>query len=247
MSATQLNFKRYEKKYILTPEQYQQFFALLQQYMKVDEYGQYTICNIYYDTDRYDLIRHSIEKPVYKEKFRLRSYGVPKETDAIFAEIKKKFRGIVYKSRVAAPWEDIQGMIREGRSLPASPQIQAEMQCFFQRYHPVPKVFLAYERIAMEEKYDPDSGLRVTFDENIRWRGDELILSAGDAGQPILPEKRIIMEVKTPAAVPLWMVSMLSRCRIYPGSFSKYGTCYQRYVLTSVFSKNKYEKRINKC
>lgn len=230
MSAIQYNFQRYEKKFVLTPKQYEQFFSLLQEYMKVDQYGVHTICNVYYDTDRYDLIRRSIEKPVYKEKFRLRSYGVPCEPDAIFAEIKKKYKGIVYKSRISATGDDIRKMITEGCILPDSPQIQAEMQCLFRRYQLVPKVYLAYERIAMEERQVPGQGLRITFDRNIRWRNNDLNLYAGDDGQPVLPEERIIMEVKTPLAVPLWMVSMLSGCRIYPGSFSKYGTCYLRYI-----------------
>lgn len=236
MSAVQFNFQRYEKKFVLTPEQYEQFFSLLQEYMKVDQYGVHTICNVYYDTDHYDLIRRSVEKPVYKEKFRLRSYGVPEESDEIFAEIKKKYKGVVYKSRIAAVGNDIRKMITEGCILPVSPQIQAEMQCLFQRYQLVPKVYLAYERIAMEERQNPGTGLRITFDRNIRWRKDNLNLCAGDDGQPVLPEERIIMEVKTPLAVPLWMVSMLSQCRIYPGSFSKYGTCYLRYIATSEFA-----------
>ena len=151
MPAVQFNFQRYEKKYVLTPAQYEQIFSLLQQYMKTDQYGLHTICNIYYDTDRYDLIRWSIEKPVYKEKFRLRSYGVPDRSDDIFAEIKKKFKGVVYKSRIAAPGDELQAMITQGRVLTVSPQIQAEMQCFFQRYRLSPKVYLAYERIALEE------------------------------------------------------------------------------------------------
>ncbi len=235
MPAVQFNFQRYEKKYVLTLAQYEQIFSLLQQYMKTDQYGLHTICNIYYDTDRYDLIRWSIEKPVYKEKFRLRSYGVPDRSDDIFAEIKKKFKGVVYKSRIAAPGDELQAMITQGRVLTVSPQIQAEMQCFFQRYRLSPKVYLAYERIAMEERLDPENGLRITFDRNIRWRGEKLDLCAGDEGQPILPEERIIMEVKTPASVPLWMVSLLSTCRIYPRSFSKYGTCYQRYIAAGQF------------
>ncbi len=239
MSAVQLNFQRFEKKYVLTPEQYDRLFSLLQHAMKIDQYGLHTICNVYYDTDHYDLIRRSIQKPVYKEKFRLRSYGVPEESDDIFAEIKKKYQGIVYKSRIAATWDEIQQMIKEGCVLPASRQIQNEMQWLLRRYRPVPKVYLAYERIAMEEKENPAGGLRITFDRNIRWRRDDLNLCAGDAGQPLLPEERIIMEVKTPLAVPLWMVSLLSECRIYPGSFSKYGTCYQRYIAVSEFSDSK--------
>lgn len=233
MSAVQYTFERYEKKFVLTSGQFGQLFPLLQRYMEPDEFGLHTVCNIYYDTEHYDLIRRSIEGPVYKEKFRLRSYGVPGESDNIFAEIKKKFQGVVYKTRLAAPWDDIRRMVGEGRTLPGYEQTQKEMQWFLRRYHPVPKVFLAYERIALVG--EPDSGLRVTFDRNMRWRADRLTLHAGDGGVPIMPEERVIMEVKTPRAIPLWMVSLLSECRIYPGSFSKYGTCYTENIARSRF------------
>ena len=70
-------------------------------YRKKDAYGAYTICNIYYDTGDWRLIRKSLEKPVYKEKLRVRSYGVPMGDDKVFVELKKKYDGVVYKRRVA--------------------------------------------------------------------------------------------------------------------------------------------------
>lgn len=237
MFTVQYTFERFEKKFVLTPEQYDKLHILLSEHMEADQFGLHTVCNVYYDTDQYDLIRHSIDKPVYKEKFRLRSYGVPGEQDSIFAEIKKKYKGIVYKTRLEAPWEDIQRMLQNGDLLPSAPQeTQEEMHWFMRRYHPVPKVYLAYERVALVEKNNAEEGLRVTFDKNIRWREDDLYLHAGDRGTPILPEERIIMEIKTPQAIPLWMVSLLSECQIYPGSFSKYGTCYQSYIAPAKFA-----------
>ena len=47
--------------------------------MSVDSYGKHTIGNVYYDTDTYELITRPVEKPKYKEKFRIRSYGIPRE------------------------------------------------------------------------------------------------------------------------------------------------------------------------
>lgn len=93
MAEIQSSFRRVEKKFVLTEKEYEILLPVITQHMVSDQYGEYTICNIYYDTDSYELIRKSIEKPVYKEKFRVRSYGVPSDTDMIFAEIKKKYKG----------------------------------------------------------------------------------------------------------------------------------------------------------
>jgi len=101
METYQENFKRYEKKYMLKTEQYKKLREELNKRMEEDQYGLHTICNIYYDTPDFQMIRQSLEKPVYKEKLRLRSYGIPEKKDDVFLEIKKKFKGIVYKRRVS--------------------------------------------------------------------------------------------------------------------------------------------------
>ena len=94
----QFCFKRYEKKYLLMPDQLTKMMAGMEEHMCADQFGRYTICNIYYDTDDYQLIRTSLEKPVYKEKLRMRSYGVPGSEDEVFVELKKKYESVVYKS-----------------------------------------------------------------------------------------------------------------------------------------------------
>lgn len=88
-------FKRYEQKYLLDNNQLFSFGKRLNQRMREDSFGIQTICNIYFDTDEYLIIRTSIEEKTYKEKLRLRSYGVPKKEDMIFAEIKRKVDGVV--------------------------------------------------------------------------------------------------------------------------------------------------------
>lgn len=233
MAGIQYTFKRYEKKYMLTPEQYRKLLSDIGKEIEEDEYGQYTICNIYYDTPNYELIRTSIEKPVYKEKFRLRSYGVPKSDDTIFAEIKKKYNGVVYKRRIAEHPDVIRAFIEEKQMLQEDRQIQGEIQWFLQMYDPVPKVFIGYDRTAFAGK--EDKNLRITFDRNIRWRDKDLDLQAGDAGEPVLSEDGIVMEIKVPNSFPMWLVSALSRHEIYPVSFSKYGTCYKRYIAANLF------------
>lgn len=235
MSPLQYTFKRYEKKYLLTPAQYKMLYPKLTARMARDIYGVHTICNIYYDTEHYELICTSVDKPPYKEKFRLRSYGIPDNEDDIFAEIKKKFDGIVYKRRVAAQPEAITDFMKGQHLVAEDAQIQREIRWFLDHYRPEPKVFIGYERKALIGTDDLD--LRITFDWNMRFREFDLDLRCGDKGRLILPEKRIVMEVKTASATPLWLVSLLSEHKIYPQSFSKYGTCFQRYIASDLYKK----------
>jgi len=237
MAEIQYTFERVEKKFLLTASQYEALLPLLEEYMEEDEYGEHTVCNIYYDTERYDLIRTSIEKPPYKEKFRLRSYGAADQESSIFAEIKKKSGGIVYKRRVAASPAQIRDFLGGGYLSHEDAQIQREIQWFLYIYHPKPAVFIAYERKAFTGKEDP--GLRVTFDWNIRWRQERLDLCAGTEGEPVMPEERIVMEVKLANAAPLWLAGLLGRLKIYPAGFSKYGACYQQHLIKRFFSERK--------
>jgi len=200
----------------------------------MDVYGQYTICNIYYDTEYYDLIRQSLRKPYYKEKFRVRSYGVPKDGTSIFAEIKKKSGDIVYKRRVDGTTAEIGAFLDESAPLNGNRQIQEEIRWFMKKNRPTPKVFIGYDRTAYAGIEDPE--FRITFDRNIRYRLDDLDLRSGDHGDPLTDNDTIIMEVKIKDAMPLWLVPILSRNRIYPGSFSKYGACYERFIAREAFS-----------
>ena len=237
MGAVNTVFKRYEKKYHLTQEQYQRFRQLIEPYMQVDEYGKSTICNIYYDTESFDLIRASIEKPVYKEKLRLRSYGVPQASDNVFLEIKKKYRGIVYKRRIVMPLEQAQKGIRS-RNIPDDSQIGREINYFLKHYDLMPRLFLAYDRIAMYGK--ENENLRMTFDFAIRSREDTLDLSEGDSGELYFDGDDVLLEIKAEKAYPLWLVRALEECNIYPESFSKYGNIYKKTLLP------KYLKMVSK-
>lgn len=221
-------FRRYEKKYILEEEAYQIFLKRIQEKMVPDQYGKHTICNIYYDTETYELIRSSIEKPVYKEKLRLRSYGVPQKEDVVFIELKKKFDGIVYKRRVPIRLKDAVGYLDHGE-MPDKPcQILKEVDWFLNFYHPHPAVYIAYDRIAMYGKENED--LRVTFDTNIRFREEALNLTKGTWGEPILGEGLHLMELKIPNAMPVWLSRLLTQLSIYPVSYSKYGAYYKNYI-----------------
>lgn len=222
-------FKRYEKKFRLSKEQYLSFRQRIEGHLAVDQYGLSTICNIYYDTQDYELIRKSVESPAFKEKLRLRSYGVPREGDMVFLELKKKYQGIVYKRRIVLPLEEAVKGLENGKIEGQEGQIVKEINYFLARNLLMPKVYLAYDRIAMLGMEQPD--LRVTFDFDIRAREDDLALTEGDGGEHILHDDDVIMEIKVKDAFPLWMVRILEEGKILPASFSKYGTYFKQNIL----------------
>ncbi len=227
--AIQTVFKRYEIKYIITDEQCEKLKTLFNEYMTGDEYGNSTIRNIYFDTPSYLLIRNSVEKPVYKEKLRLRSYGETTPDSTVFLEVKKKFDGVVYKRRLKLKEKEALDYILNGVKLPDS-QIFREIDYFVSYYKElIPRVVISYEREAFYSKQD--STFRVTFDKNVLYRQDDLSLESGVYGKCILPKGLVLMEVKTAYAIPLWFTSFLSENKIYKTSFSKYGTAYADILL----------------
>lgn len=230
-AATNFVFERIEKKYLLHREKYNLLLEALEDYMCADSYGQHTIGNIYYDTEHYDLISRSIEKPKYKEKFRVRSYGVPNEDDKVFLEIKKKYNGVVYKRRVAMTLKEARTYFAEGIKPGKEEQILKEIDYFMAYYHPEPKLYLAYDRVAYFGK--EDSNVRITFDHNIRSRAYDLDLGAGDEGEPLLADDQYLMEIKVPGAMPIWLSGILNELEIYPMSFSKYGNIYKKSIIPS--------------
>lgn len=232
MEQTKLTFKRYEKKYLLSAEQYASFKRRLDEYIQPDIYFQSTVCSVYYDTENFDFIRNSIEAPVYKEKLRLRSYNVPSADSVVFLELKEKFKGLVYKRRVAMKLDEAKEYLSGSAGLADTSQMGREIDWFLHINKVAPKVFLASDREAYVGIEDNE--LRITFDRNIRWRGDELDLALGSHGQPVTQDGQVLMEIKMPMSSPMWLARMLSESGIFPTSFSKYGTCYKENMIDGV-------------
>ncbi len=227
--ASQTVFRRYEYKYLIALEQKQAVLKTLEPYMQLDKYGRTTIRNIYYDTDTYLLIRRSIEKPTYKEKLRIRSYGPAAPDSKVFVELKKKYKSVVYKRRVSLPCNEAMDWIGGVNHCHKKTQICNEIDYFIDHYGTLhPTVFLSYEREAYFTKEPSD--FRVTFDENIKVRQDDLDLTSEVYGTPILPDGKIMMEIKCSGGIPLWMTEVLSREKIFKTSFSKYGTAYRTLI-----------------
>ena len=237
--AVQTVFRRYELKYLLTMAQKETVLKAMQPYMTLDKYGKTTIRNLYYDTDSYLLIRRSIEKPAYKEKLRIRSYSRVDGDSAAFVELKKKYKSVVYKRRISLPYAEATAWLSREKHPAKHTQIANEIDYFLDYYGSLhPTVFLSYERKAY---YCNDgSDFRVTFDDNILCRQEELSLDSEVYGTSILPEGKVLMEIKCSGGIPLWMTRVLSEEKIYKTSFSKYGTAYEMLIFPQTHATNPY-------
>lgn len=230
-------FKRHELKYLLEESEKTELEKCIRQHMEIDNYGKSLICSIYFDTKSKKIARRSLEKEVYKEKLRIRSYGLAQGDDYVFLELKKKFEGIVYKRRVRLKLNQAIAFIKEPWE--SSDLTLLEIAEFVKNYQElVPSVLITYSRVAYRDVFD--SGFRLTFDENILNRDYDLNFYDGVYGQSQLRSKQYLLEVKVAGAIPLWFVQAIAKLNIYNQSFSKYRNAYQsnyKKYLLDIFRK----------
>lgn len=226
MKTNRNTFMRYEIKYLVTAQQRLAIMDTMSEFMEPDEYGRSTICNVYYDTPDMRLVRRSIEKPLYKEKLRVRSYGSAMADDKVFIELKKKYDEVVYKRRVSMRENEAEKYLAGKCSCSKSGQIVSELDYFLAEYKGLsPAAYIAYDREAFFAKDNPD--FRITFDDNILWRDYDLSLVSGIYGKPLLNQGQSLMEIKVSSALPLWLTHLLCEEKIYKINFSKYGNAYK--------------------
>jgi len=237
--------KRREFKFILTEEQLSYLKQSLVGHMDVDQYGKTTIFSLYYDTPDLRLIRASIERPAFKEKIRLRSYGLSDGPREVFLELKRKNQGVVYKRRITLSQEDAISFFK-GENCLEDNQIGKEITYFRDFYKKlVPQIMVIYDRTAYKNATD----LRLTIDENPRYRTYGLDMNFSNNGMLLLPHGSAILEIKAQEVIPLWLVQILSQGKIYKTAFSKVGEAYKQIrqrqnVLENLERRQSYEVTI---
>ena len=223
-----VTMKRYEMKYLLDEAQTAFLIQGLKGHMREDRYGLTSIASLYYDTPDFRLVRASLEKPAFKEKIRLRSYGLATEASPVYLELKRKADGIVYKRRVQSTLPQVEAFFEQGSALCEPGQINCEITAFRDHYQTLePACLIIYDRTAY---YEPEGDLRLTIDQRPRYRWDDLNLTTSMDGELLLPRGWTILEIKVQQAMPLWLCEILSKGKIYKTSFSKYGTAYSRQL-----------------
>lgn len=226
--AEQMIFRRYEIKYMLNRSQFEELKKRMEDYMIPDIHGKSTNCSLYFDTPNYLMIRRSMEHPMYKEKLRVRSYGLAQDDTQVFIELKKKYDSITYKRRIGMTQKEMHAYLLE--HIPVmDTQISREIDYVLKSYENIaPTVFLSYDRQAFYAKDDHD--FRMTFDENILWRDYDLSLSKGFYGEALLQKDQVLLEIKVANAMPIWLVQFLNENKIYKTSFSKYASAYRQMM-----------------
>lgn len=213
-------FRRVEEKYLLNKNKY----------IKGDVYPKYAICNIYFDNDLNESIINSLEKPIYKEKVRIRSYGVIDKNGYLYLELKKKYKEIVGKRRIKLTLLELNKYLNN--ELELNNQIFKEIDYVIKHNKFKPKLFVVYDRKSFVSI--DNENLRITFDSNLRSRRDNLTLDYNDLGTQFFKDDIYIMEIKTLDSIPLWLSTILSELNIYPASFSKYGEIYKKEMNKNV-------------
>ncbi|MFI3249482.1 MAG: polyphosphate polymerase domain-containing protein [Eubacteriales bacterium] len=229
---SQQTFARYEYKYRISSQQYAHLKLAMASHMKLDQFGKHTINNIYFDTADFLLIRRSLEKPVYKEKLRVRWYGARTDKTPIYIELKKKYKGVVYKRRIKRSWGETRGYFEQQLPLPQNEegQITKELDYFMDFYQNLaPALFLGYEREAYYGVENKD--FRMTFDGNIRCEQSDIYQQENNGGTRVIGRDEVLLEVKTGEGLPSWLLEFFAQEKIYRSSFSKYGTAYREILL----------------
>lgn len=230
-------FKRYEKKFLMDEAMMERLMPVLLEHMELDKFcknGQsYHICNLYYDTAQNDVIRDSLQHPYYKEKLRMRSYGIPKDgSTKVFLELKKKVAGEVTKRRAKLRYDQAQRFLAD-RTMPEGldyldRQILREVEYYLSHKDVRPTVFVSYDRVALFDR--SDKSFRLTFDYNLRTLRGEVSFEKGVEAQPLMEEGFRLMEVKVSNAYPKWFADLLSDSGIHRHSFSKFGVEYKTHL-----------------
>ena len=222
-----LTFLRREVKYKISAEQFDVLRKEFAPHLTPDKYYFEKIHNIYYDNIYDEIIRKSMERPVFKEKLRLRTYeNDGKIFDEVFVEMKNKFDGTVFKRRIKIPLADGRRLL-QGESpaqILGEGQIAQEIMHFIRKTQCAPKIYIRYDRYS----YSGENEFRVTFDTNVVSRLVHLDFGSHADDVPQLLQGEYLIEAKSYFAFPLWFTNALTKYKIYPESFSKYGRIYER-------------------
>ena len=228
-------FKRYELKYLIDKKQKEIIVNAMKEDFQLDNFGISTIRNIYFDTSDYRIIRYCLDKPIYKEKLRIRSYNNIASDDTIFIELKKKYQSVVYKRRLAISAKEIYYCFKNKLDINDNSQIAKEINYYRKFYADLrPAMFISYQRAAYCQKNDD---MRITFDCDIKYRNNSFSLNNTN-GINILDNNQFLMEIKTSKSIPLHLARIFSQLNIIKTSFSKYGSAYYQMIN---------QKEVNKC
>lgn len=238
MKPIETSFKRIETKYVVAKTDLAALIEDLKTYLVEDDYPTSTISNIYFDTEQFDMIQDDSQGTKRKEKIRMRTYLSQVQPDSqVFLEIKSKdSAGVGRKYRLLSTPQSITQFMTKGQldssikdqmMIEKIQQLQEEYQQAI-----IPRMYIYYDRFSLKEKKEisgfPYNKIRITIDQNLTYRDDNVSLFSGKDGFPLLNEDIVIMEIKAPGRKPQWLQDILDQYGLVEQKFSKYSCAYHK-------------------
>lgn len=232
------SFKRIETKYLVAQDNLEALLADLKEYLVEDDYPTSTISNIYFDTEDFDVIQDALARRHRREKIRMRTYlDNPKVDSQVFLEVKSKDEaGVGHKYRLVSDAIAITDLMTKGQTHGriTDRALVQEIQALRQRYDNAlePRMYIYYDRYSLKEKKTiegfPYTKIRVTLDQNLTYRDEDVSLFNGKEGLPMLEDGMMIMEIKAPGTKPEWLQAILDKHGLIEQKFSKYSCAYHK-------------------
>ena len=225
-------------KFAITSAQRAVLMAQIAPHLRPDENAGpgacYPVVSLYYDNAERDCYWEKARSLPSRRKLRVRVYGssdgaVPAVS---FIEIKHKCEGRGVKRRVQLPLGHAlrvcEGFQPDGITLgEPDRRVVAEAHDLVLRRKFSPVMIMRYDRTAYAA-LDPESDLRVTFDEGIRARLDNLTPEPDDrrflTGDEMRGDGATVMEVKVTGCIPYWLSRTISAAGCRLQSHSKYSS-----------------------
>lgn len=192
----------------------------------------YRVHSLYLDTPRLDGYGSRLDGEVIRDRLRIRTYGLPGESAAVYLEAKRKLHRLVVKHRVRAG-----GMRAWQERAPALPwdgavaALEGEARRVGERWLAavaaggmVPVCITHYVREVWE-----DGSTRLTLDHAVRASGGEDPWRLQRQGEvPLLPEDWIVLELKYNGAAPGWIRTLVREMRLQAEPVSKFALAVAR-------------------
>ena len=235
---------KYEFKYIVPVSLMNQLREAIIPYVELDPYAEamteheYTVRSVYFDTARFDYYYEKIDGYKIRKKIRIRGYNRKEDGDAVFMEIKRKFKEPIEKDREKLTFE-VMKRLMAGEGSKAYGEFGDEHgvngagKFLFHVYRNnlKPVVLVIYEREAYFDRFKTD--VRITIDKNLRSIAYPTIddLYSHEKALPAIPG-HFIFEVKFKDTFPGWLRPITGQLGLIKKSASKYVFSIDSHHLT---------------
>lgn len=224
--------KRYELKYRVSESIAHSIGEYIRTFMKHDPYSlvlpnrQYEISSLYFDSNDFDLLQHTLMGRWNRHKLRIRAYN--SQRDWAFLEIKRRSGMSILKSRAKVMRKDVTRILNSFHIPDYCNERQRHIVEQF-NYHKNTiqaqgKVIVRYKREAFVMK--EAGNLRITFDRDLEYkRATNFNIDLDQAQLEKSPLGFVILEIKFTEHYPSWLTNIIRMFELDHSSMSKYIAC----------------------